>query len=353
MAGEDLTSLTLAQLERWAAGEGLAAFRGRQLFRWLHGRGIRDFAGMTDLGKELREWLAGHYRLHLPEIVEQRRAGDGTRKLRFRLPDNLEVEGVYLPERNRRTLCVSTQVGCAMGCAFCATGTMGLVRNLTAGEIAGQVEAVRLLLGAEGIERPVSNVVFMGMGEPLHNFAATTAAVEILLHPLGGGMSRRHLTVSTAGLVPAMKKFVERVPAKLAVSLNAADDELRSRLMPVNRRYPLEQLLDTCRGLHLQHNDRLTFEYVLLGGVNDRDEDARRLVKLLAGLSCKVNLIPYNSLEGSAFRRPQQQRVERFQQILLEKNLSVFVRRSHGAELAAGCGQLVTQAGPALRRIET
>ena len=345
MAGEDLTSLTFAQLERWAATEGLPAFRGRQLFRWLHGRVERDFARMTDLSRELRDRLAGKYRLHLPEIVEQRRAADGTRKLRFRLADGLEVEGVYMPEQRRRTLCVSTQVGCAMGCAFCATGSMGLVRHLAAGEIAGQVEAVRRLLAAEGLERPVSNVVFMGMGEPLHNLEATLAAVEILLHPLGGGMSRRHLTVSTAGLVPAMKKFVERVPARLAVSLNAADDEVRSRLMPINRRYPLERLLAACRELNLKHTDRITFEYVLLGGINDGDDDARRLVKLLSGLSCKVNLIPYNPLPDSSFRRPRQQRLQRFQQILLDKNLSVFVRRSRGAELAAACGQLVTTAG--------
>jgi len=247
-----------------------------------------------------------------------------------------------MPFEDRRTLCVSTQVGCAMGCVFCATARMGLVRNLTAGEITGQLELVTVDLAGQQ-QRPVTNVVFMGMGEPLANFSAVARAVENLRAPLGAGLSRRHITVSTSGLVPAMDKFAAEVPAKLAVSLNASSDEVRSRLMPVNRRWNLDKLIGCCRGLRLAGADRITFEYVMLRGVNDSVEDARRLVKLLSGLLCKINLIPYNPIADSPFQRPEESAVLEFQRILLEKNFSVFIRQSRGEQVAAACGQLVTE----------
>ncbi len=338
----DLTSLTRAELERWFVAQGEKPFRGRQVFRWLHARNATSFEEMTDLSRALRARLPGISRLGKPEILEERRAADGTRKFRFGLHDGLEVEGVFMPEERRRTLCVSTQVGCAQGCRFCATGTMGLTRSLSAGEIAGQLEAVSRRLAAEGLARPVTNVVFMGMGEPLANLEAVATAVDILLDDFGPKLSRRHVTVSTVGLVPQMEEFVRRVPAKLAVSLNASSDEVRDSLMPVNHRHPLAELMRCCRALPTQHA-RVTFEYVMLGGVNDRPADARALVALLAGLPCKVNLIPYNPCPGLPYERPREQRVLEFCELLAERQLSVFVRKSRGVELGAACGQLLTQ----------
>jgi 23S rRNA (adenine2503-C2)-methyltransferase len=254
---------------------------------------------------------------------------------------------VFIPEAERQTLCVSTQVGCAMGCAFCATATMGLIRSLSAGEITGQVEAAALRLGGGGKAgggkaRPISNVVFMGMGEPLANLPAVGAAVQILLHPAGMGLSRRHITVSTAGLVPAMEEFVHRLPVKLAISLNATTDAVRDRLMPINRRFPIQDLLACCRQLPLQHGDRLTFEYVLLGGINDGPEDAGRLAGLLQGIRAKVNLIPFNTFPGCPFGAPDPRAVEAFQEALVTRQLSAFVRQSRGESLQGACGQLVT-----------
>ncbi|RME21847.1 MAG: 23S rRNA (adenine(2503)-C(2))-methyltransferase RlmN [Deltaproteobacteria bacterium] len=342
MTGSDLASMPLGQLEQWAENNGIQKYRARQLFRWFHAKGIYDYSRMTDLSRDFRRLLEEQYPLSLPRIVEVRKASDGTHKFRFRLEDGLEIEGVWMPEERRRTLCVSTQVGCAMGCRFCATASMGLVRNLKVSEIMGQLHAVSAFLSQKGMDRPVTNVVFIGMGEPLANMERVATAVGIMLHPLGAGLSRRHITVSTAGLVPAMPKLMERVPVKLAVSLNAANDEIRSSIMPINDKWPLVRLIECCRSLELKHTDRITFEYVMLKGVNDSDDDAIRLAKLLSGISCKVNLIPYNESENSGFERPEPERVERFQQLLIQRNFSVFVRKSRGAELAAGCGQLVT-----------
>jgi 23S rRNA (adenine2503-C2)-methyltransferase len=342
----DLSSLPLADLERWFEAQGEKPFRGRQVFRWLHARGAASFEEMTDLSKALRARLPELAGLGLPTILEERVASDGTLKFRFGLEDGLEVEGVYMPEPRRRTLCVSTQVGCAQGCRFCATGGMGLLRSLTAGEIVGQLHAVQRRLGQgapESAGRPVTNVVFMGMGEPLANLEAVVDAIHILLSDHGPRLSRRHLTVSTVGLVPEMEEFVRRAPAKLAVSLNAPEDELRTSLMPVNRRYPLSALMRACRNLPLHGQDRVTFEYVLLGGVNDRLEDARRLSALLRGVPAKVNLIPYNPCPGLPYRRPEPRSVEAFLEHLASKNLSAFVRKSRGDELMAACGQLITQ----------
>jgi len=335
--------MTLPELRTFLEGKGEKPFRGEQLFRWIHGRCAVTYAEMTDLSKEFRASLQRGQPLRQPVISEEAVASDGTRKMRYLLADGLEVEGVYMPETERRTLCVSTQVGCGMGCAFCATGTMGLARNLSAGEIVGQVETVVRGMREGGLERPVSNVVFMGMGEPLANLDAVVAAVEILLEPKGLGLSRRHITVSTCGLVNAMPEFVQRCPAKLAISLNATTDDCRDRLMPVNKRFPLRELLDCCRNLPLGHTDRITFEYVLIGGVNDSMDDARRLVDWMRGVRCKINLIPLNPYPESPFQRPAEARVSEFQEYLIARALSVFVRKSRGDSLQGACGQLVVR----------
>ncbi len=339
----DISSLTFERIQQWFADQGEKPFRGRQVFRWLHNRCATSFDRMTDLSKDLRARLQELAAIRPPAIVEEHGATDGTMKFRFRLADDRQVEGVWMPEDKRRTLCVSTQVGCAMGCKFCATGTMGLFRNLTAGEITGQLEAVSHRLRSPQMERPVTNVVFMGMGEPLANLDATIDAVEIMLHDHGAGLSRRHVTVSTIGLIPHMREFVRRCPAKLAVSLNASFDEVRDRIMPVNRRFPISKLISACRDLSLRGTDRVTFEYVLLRDVNDGPEDARQLVRLLSGLPCKVNLIPYNPYGDLPFERPEDERVARFQQILLDKQVGAFIRRSRGQSLQAACGQLVAE----------
>jgi 23S rRNA (adenine2503-C2)-methyltransferase len=338
----DIASLTRAELERWFVQQGDRPYRGRQVFRWLHERNAASFGEMTDLSKALRARLPELAWLSAPAILEERKAEDGTRKYRFGLCDGLQVEGVYMPEERRRTLCVSTQVGCAQGCRFCATGTMGLTRSLAAGEIVGQLEAVSRRLAAEGIARPVTNVVFMGMGEPLANLEAVVVAVDIFLDDFGPKLSRRHVTVSTVGLVPQLEEFVHRAPASVSVSLNAASDAVRDELMPINRRYPLAELMRCCRNLPEQHS-RLTFEYVMLGGVNDRPADARELAALVAGFPCKINLIPYNPSPGLPYERPEERRVAEFHELLTARQLSVFVRKSRGVELGAACGQLITQ----------
>ncbi|HUU02011.1 MAG TPA: 23S rRNA (adenine(2503)-C(2))-methyltransferase RlmN [Myxococcota bacterium] len=337
--------MSFDQIQDWMVEKGESAYRGRQVFRWLHARAVRSFDEMTDLSRDLRAKLTDLAPLRMVEIADELKADDGTIKFRYVLHDGLEVEGVYMPAESRRTLCISTQVGCGMGCAFCATGTMGLSRNLAASEICGQFEVVTHLLRGETNIRPVTNVVFMGMGEPLANLDAVVRAIEILLHEHGAGLSRRRITVSTVGIVTAMEEFVSRVPVKLAISLNAASDDIRSKIMPINKRFGLGRLLDCCRRLPLSHNDRLTFEYVLLSGVNDSDADARRLAGLLSGIRCKVNLIPYNTFEPLPFERPSGERVERFQSILIAGDLSVFIRRSQGESLRAACGQLLAVRG--------
>ncbi len=343
MPVDDPSSLTYQQIQQWMQVHGEPAFRGRQLFKWLHQHCAQSYAEMTNLSKAFREKLSRQHPMEPVRIVEEQLAADGTRKFRFGLRDGRQVEGVFMPEKERSTFCVSTQVGCAMGCSFCATAGMGLLRSLSAGEIVGQLEAVIRHLGAKEGKRVVSNVVFMGMGEPLANLEAVVAAVDILLHPQGQGLSRRHVTVSTVGLVRAIEQFVARAPVKLAVSLNATTDEQRSRLMPVNRKYPIAELIRCCRNLPLAYNDRVTFEYVLLAGVNDQLQDAHRLVKLLSGFRAKVNLIPYNGHPDSPYQRPAEAQVLAFQEVLVTHQITAFVRRSRGEELRAACGQLVTE----------
>jgi 23S rRNA (adenine2503-C2)-methyltransferase len=298
---------------------------------------------MTDLPRALRQALAERTGLTTLERAAEQRSVDGTIKWTWRTADGRLVESVYMPETDRKTLCVSSQVGCAMGCTFCMTGAMGLSRNLTAGEIVDQVHRAnrRLVELGEGPEpRPLTNLVFMGMGEPLHNDQQLRAALALLLDEDGPNFSHRHVTVSTSGLVPAMRRLAEETQVKLAVSLNATTDAQRDALMPVNRRWPIGELLAACRTLPMRQGRRITFEYVLLGGLNDTDEDAERLARLLERLPCKVNLIPYNDNPGLGFRAPAPERVEAFHARLLARQITAVVRKNRGRDIAAACGQL-------------
>ncbi len=333
----NLYDLDLPGLESFFEQHGERPFRARQVMAWLYQRGARAFETMTDLSRGLRSRLERDATLTLPSLAGEETSRDGTRKLLLRLSDGETVETVLIPDGDRLTQCVSSQVGCAMGCAFCRTGSMGLTRNLTSGEIVGQVVLGQELGGAAG---RVTNVVFMGMGEPLHNLDNVLCALRILSSDHGPNITRRRLTVSTCGLVEAMRGLPPDVLATLAVSLNATTDEVRDRIMPINRRHPLGDLLGTLKALPLPARSRYTVEYVLLGGVNDSLEDARRLVKLLSELRCKVNLIAYNPHPESSFRAPEPADVERFQTHLLEKNFTAVLRRSRGQDILAACGQL-------------
>jgi 23S rRNA (adenine2503-C2)-methyltransferase len=340
----DLRSLPIDGLGPFLAGLGEKPFRARQLHRWLHRQGAASFEEMTDLPLGLRAALVERGRLDTLEMAAEQRSIDGTIKWKWRTRDGRAVESVYMPEAGRRTLCVSSQVGCAMGCTFCLTATMGLSRNLTPGEIVDQVHRAnrRLVeLGEGPAPRPLTNLVFMGMGEPLANYPALKTALDILLSEDGPDFSHRHVTVSTSGLVPQMLRLGQETDVKLAVSLNATTDEQRAALMPLAARWPLRDLLEACRSFPMKRGRRITFEYVLLGGVNDADEDARRLARLVRGIPGKVNLIPYNDGPGLAFVAPPAARVRGFQEILLRHHVTAVVRKARGRDISAACGQLV------------
>ena len=340
----DLKEFTLEELEQLMAAWGRPRYRARQVAKWLY-KGVADFQEMTDIARGFREELARQARIgHLP-VVNRQEAADGTRKLLLALEDGQRIEAVLIPERDHATLCLSSQVGCAQGCAFCLTAQRGFVRNLTAGEMVNQVLAARALL-PPGL--PLTNLVFMGMGEPLANFAAVTKALTIITAAWGLNFSPRRITVSTVGLAPLIPRLGQEVRCNLTISLNAPDDALRSRLMPVNRRYPLETLLQACRDFPLPRHRRITFAYVLLKDINDQPAQARQLGRLLQGLRVKINLIPFNPHARLPFAPPPESRILEFQEILREKNYAVFVRESRGQEIAAACGHLVGEDGEAV-----
>lgn len=341
----DLLSLSFEALAAELAGLGQKAFRARQVWNWLHKRWAFSFDEMTDLSHVLRTTLSERYRIDAPEIETVQLSTDGTRKYKLRTRDGRFVEAVYMPdeETGRRTLCVSSQVGCAMGCAFCLTATMGLVRNMAPGEIVGQVHRVnRDLVEAVGLSgpRPLTNLVFMGMGEPLHNFDNLKQALDLLVSPDGADFSTRRITVSTSGLVPAIERLGRETQVKLAISLNATTDDVRAEIMPVNRKWNIEALLAACRTFPMRQGRRITFEYVLLRDVNDSDADAHRLAKLVRGLPAKVNLIPYNENPGLGFGEPLPERVAAFKAILDDKHVTALVRKNRGRDISAACGQL-------------
>jgi 23S rRNA (adenine2503-C2)-methyltransferase len=353
----DLLGQSANELRALLAKLGEPAFRGAQLYHALYAERCFDFAEMTNLPAVLRERLARETRIAVPRIVKRYQSTDGTVRYLLALEDAraqsaaplqsaaveasnkpTTIETVFMPEENRQTICISTQAGCAVDCHFCMTATLGLIRNLTAGEIIGQV-LVALEENRSAL-KPQTNVVLMGQGEPLLNYDAVMAALRILLDANGVALSPKHVTLSTSGIVPGIERLAqETVRPKLAVSLNASSDEQRYQIMPINKKYPLEQLLGACRRYPLRPWEKLTFEYVLLGGFNDAPEDARRVVKLLANLPCKVNLIPWNPGE-LPYAPPDAQRIEIFRGILAEKGYPVFVRYSRGQDIMAACGQL-------------
>jgi 23S rRNA (adenine2503-C2)-methyltransferase len=335
----NLLGLTREELEQLAAACGQPPYRGRQLYKGIYARREQCFDRLTDLGQDFRAFLAAHHRIRYPELQSAFRSRDGAVRHLLRLEDGNTIEAVYMPEEARATLCLSSQVGCALDCRFCFTALVGVKRNLTAGEMLGQVLA---LVQAHRIPRRARlNVVFMGMGEPLLNLGPVMQAVRILADRDGVGIPLRRITLSTAGIVPRIYELArEPQRPKLAVSLNASTDEQRTALMPLNRKYPLSELLRACRSYPLRPRERLTFEYVLLDGINDSAEDAGRVAKLLQSLRCKVNLIPYNSGPQLPYRPPPLERVMKFQEVLTQRRIPAFIRISRGQDVRGACGQL-------------
>lgn len=344
----NLLDFDAAGLTDWFAQLGEKPFRARQVLRWMHRFGADDFGQMTDVAKSLRAKLAAVAEIRGPLPVRDSTAADGTRKWLLDVGNHNAVETVFIPEANRGTLCISTQVGCALECSFCSTGRQGFNRNLTTAEIIGQLWHANRMLGAvrqpgvgDSGERVISNVVLMGMGEPLANYDNVVAALKLMLDDNAYGLSRRRVTVSTAGMVPAMDRLRQEVPVALAVSLHAPTDALRDELVPLNRKYPLRELIAACRRyLENAPRDFITFEYVLLAGVNDSDADARALLALTRDIPCKFNLIPFNPFPDSGYRKPSAERVRRFQEILMQADVVTTVRKTRGDDIDAACGQL-------------
>ncbi|HEY5897773.1 MAG TPA: 23S rRNA (adenine(2503)-C(2))-methyltransferase RlmN [Burkholderiales bacterium] len=344
----NLLGLDAAGLERFFEAQGEKPFRARQLLRWMHQQGVTDFEQMSDLAKGLRQKLAASARIETPVVVGDTTAEDGTRKWLLKVDDANAVEAVFIPETSRGTLCVSSQAGCVLDCAFCATGKQGFNRNLSTAEIIGQVWLANHLLAGR---RPVSNVVMMGMGEPLLNLDHVIPALRLMLDDNAYGLSRRRVTVSTSGVIPGMDRLREECPVALAVSLHAPNDELRDRLVPINRKYPLRELIGACnRYLEKAPRDFITFEYVMLEGVNDADAHARELVSLAARIRCKFNLIPFNPFPASDFGRSGADRIRRFAEILQRAGLTVTTRKTRGDDIAAACGQLAGDVADRTRR---
>ena len=349
--------INLLGLDRFALQEyfvalGVKEFHARQFLKWVYQRGVTDFSEMTDLGLSLRQTLSERAMLALPEKAGEQISEDGTWKWLFRLEDGNCIETVFIPEDDRGTLCVSSQVGCTLNCTFCATARQGFSRNLQASEIIGQLWlAGRLLADAGYGPRAVTNVVMMGMGEPLLNYDAVVSAIRLMLDDLSFGLSRRRVTLSTAGVVPAIDRLAKDCPVSLAVSLHAVEDDIRDQLVPLNRKYPIDQLLHACRRfLNNDSRRRITFEYVMLDGINDSTDHARKLVRLLRDIPAKVNLIPFNSVEGIAYDCSPKLVIDRFREEVLAGGLMTITRRTRGADIAAACGQLAGEVCDRTRR---
>jgi 23S rRNA (adenine2503-C2)-methyltransferase len=349
----NLVGLTRAQLRETLISHGTpekqARMRVGQIWQWIYQKGIRDFDAMTNLSKAYRAELAESFVIALPEVVSRQVSADGTRKYLVRIAGGHEVEVVYIPEEDRGTLCISSQVGCTLTCSFCHTGTQKLVRNLTAGEIIGQVMLARDDLdewpepgeGSDAKPRLLSNIVLMGMGEPLYNFEGVRDAMKIAMDPEGISLSRRRITLSTSGVVPEIARTAEEIGCMLAVSFHATTDEVRDKLVPINKKWPIAELLDALRAYPKASNsERITFEYVMLKDVNDSDEDARRLVKLIQGIPAKINLIPFNEWPGAPYERSDWQRIEKFADIVYKAGYASPIRTPRGEDIMAACGQL-------------
>lgn len=335
--GIDIKNFNLNELEALVASLGENRYRARQMMEWVYHHNASSFEEMTNLPKEFRSKISIASHISNPNIKKIQKASDGTHKFLFELKDRNCIESVLIPEKKHRTICLSTQVGCALGCKFCFSGKRGLVRNLDASEIVNQVCAIKndFLTRNETF-----NIVFMGMGEPLANYENTLKALQVLTNPFGFNLSHRRITVSTAGLLPQIKRLEEELPVNLAISLNAANNSLRSFLMPINKKYSLDKLLEVASKASLPSRKRITFEYILMKGINDSLKDAKELASVLRGMRCKINLISFNEHEGVEFERPDDQTVEQFRHYLVAKHLTVMVRESKGSNISAACGQL-------------
>ena len=349
----NLLGLPRGEMQGFFASLGEKPFRAAQVLKWIHHRHAASFGAMTDLGKALRARLDTVAEIRAPEAVADRVSADGTRKWLFEVGAGNCVETVYIPDGDRGTLCVSSQVGCALNCTFCATAQQGFNRNLRASEIVGQLWAARRILADPGHSGPgITNVVLMGMGEPLLNFDNVVAALDLMLDDLGFGLARKRVTLSTAGVVPGIRALARRCPVSLAVSLHAPDDALRDVLVPINRKYPIDTLLAACREFAgVLPRQKITFEYVMLDGVNDTPEHARRLVRRLAGVPAKVNLIPFNPFPATRYRRSPDAVIDRFRDVLMAAGLMAITRKTRGDDIDAACGQLAGRVVPRSRRV--
>jgi len=344
----DLRTVTLDEAEAFAAAQGWPRFRGEQIWRWVHDKGARSFDDMTNLGRDTRARLAETAAIGGLEVAEVQTSHDGTRKLRLVTRDGQSIESVIIPDGDKTTQCISSQIGCAVDCQFCATAKLGLRRNLDAGEIVDQVYLARRLLAEVDPGRRISNLVYMGMGEPLHNYDNVIRSLRILTHDKGVGLSQRRITVSTSGLVPKLERLGgEDVRPNLAVSLNAPNDAIRDAIMPINRKWNIGKLLGALRSYPLEQRRRITFEYVLLAGVNDSLTDAAQLARLLRGIRCKVNLIPFNPHPEAPYARPSHAAVTAFQDECRRLGLPVYLRAARGDDIDAACGQLANRSGGA------
>ena len=362
----NLLGLDPQALEAFCAGLGEKPYRARQLLRWIHQNGVGDFGAMTDISRPLRERLAACASIAAPAVLRDSTAGDGTRKWLLDVGTGNAIETVFIPETNRGTLCISSQAGCALECSFCSTGRQGFNRNLSTAEIIGQLWLASRALREHGartphdasspgevdpVERPVSNVVMMGMGEPLANFDNVVAALKLMLDDFSYGLSRRRVTVSTAGLVPGIDRLREECPVALAVSLHAPNDALRDELVPINRKYPIRELLAAClRYIEKAPRDSVMFEYVMLAGVNDGVGQARELAALVKDVPCKINLIPFNPYEGIPYQRPEGAAIARFRDVLMQAGLIATIRKTRGDDIDAACGQLAGRVQDRTRR---
>jgi 23S rRNA (adenine2503-C2)-methyltransferase len=350
----NLLGLDRSGLERFFADLGEKPYRARQILQWVHQRGVTDFALMTDLSRKLRERLVEQTEITPPRVIKEQCSEDGTVKWLLSVNGGSAVETVYIPEPTRGTLCISSQVGCMLNCTFCSTATQGFKRNLSTAEIVGQVwHAVNALADERLGGRRVTNVVFMGMGEPMLNLEAVTATLSLLRDDLAYGLASRRVTISTAGVVPGIDQLAHGEEFALAVSLHAPDDELRSRLVPLNRKYPLEELMAACkRFVRVHHRRSITFEYTMIDGVNDGRAQAKGLVRLLNGLPCKINLIPFNPFPGTPFKPSTDEAIYEFQKITRAAGIITTVRKTRGEDIDAACGQLVGKLlNPSERRL--
>ena len=347
----NLLDFDRAALEAWFEARGEKPFRAQQVLKWIYQQGAESFDAMTNLGKDLRADLAAAAEIGGPTVAADQRSADGSRKWLFQLADGNRIEAVYIPEPDRATLCISSQVGCALNCTFCSTARQGFNRNLSTAEIIGQLWMASRLLAQDGV-RPISNVVLMGMGEPLLNFDNVMAAVGLMQDDFACALSKRRVTLSTAGVVPGLRRLADFTDISLALSLHAPDDELRSRLVPLNQKYPIADVLQACRDYVGDGRRRVTVEYVMLDGINDSDAQARALARLLRNLPSKVNLIPFNPFPAAHYRRSSPERIERFRDILQRSGIVTITRKTRGDDINAACGQLAGDFRDRTRRRE-